>query len=164
MIFIAISSCDKKSKSSSSTEPEGKVYSSIETFDRNFCNPDSIAASDCKRGYFYFTNKGHVFYTSFCDSTNYLLGTYSISGNVIKCSFTKEYYYFSETSLDPNNGDMKSTQQPIRLELNKLQCEKFEYSLISDVGRKKYVLSFADNEELKHYLERFKRIKAFEDM
>ena len=173
IILVLITSCQKNSKPKSVV---GQVFNFVETTDKNFCNPDSIVLSDCAGGDFYFTPNGNVLNTFFCigdDSTSYLIGKYSVTDNLISCVFNKEYSFYvpqykgdssDQAERDPNSGRMRNIE-PINFELQKLKCDKFEYSFLSrSNAEEKYVLRISEDDYSKGYLAGFKKIKAFRRM
>jgi hypothetical protein len=184
---LLLFSCGKKSKPTKTVEPtktitakpkpttsvtptkyfDNTLYRYAPVNGEDICNA-TVFATDCGIGNFYFTKKGNVFFTFFCmgqDSTSYLIGKYSITNTSIKCTFNKKYAYYEPTDknvkVDVNSGKIKTTKS-LPLELKKLNCEKFNYVVMDDNKKEKYVLQKSSGENTQRFFTDFKKIKTFE--
>ena len=173
VVLLLSSACGQKSEKGVA----GRLFKFAQTSSKkNFCNPDSLASAECA-GDFYFTKAGHVFYTYSCegeDSITYLVGKYFEADSIVtKCSFFQKYSVAIDTSkktgasrftADMNSGTLKKIA-PAIIRLNKLTCEKFQYSFTAN-GRYplKYVLSEPSKEYTDDYLSKIGEVKSFRGM
>ena len=176
VIGLAIISCDNGQKSELQTSNNAEntttqLYEFVETWDKHYCNEDSVVPTDCGGGNIYLTKNGNAIYTSFCygsDTTYYSLGKYSINDSVITCDFSRNYFFYNgysddetEHPFDPNSGTIKESK-PFSVILKKLHCPKFEYYFLD--GEYKYVVLKSNTDNSNFFFQSFNKVKVFKDL
>jgi hypothetical protein len=177
VLILSIAACnnttstDEASSDSTPKTIEG-LYDFAETKDPAFCNSDSLIMGDCNSGNLYFTAKGNVVYTFYCcclDTDYYDLGKYTISGDSITCTFSKQYSFFNgftddaeAAPYDVNKGRLEEIK-PWTIRLNKRSCGAYEYSFVSE-GKYKSVVYKSGEESSKLFFGVYEKVKVFEGL
>lgn len=154
-----------------STELAGTLYRFALTDDKNYCSPDSIVGTDCGGGNFYFTKKGNVIYTFYCqgsDTTTFEIGKYTITNGNIQCVFDQDYSYYNgmgdeeQKPYDPNSGKLKTTKR-WSVELKKINCKTFEYTFTGNTPEI-FVLEKTAQDRMQYFFDDYNKIKALSDL
>jgi hypothetical protein len=119
-----------------------------------------------EHGYFYFTKKKNIFFTSQHegeDTISYLIGKYSITSQGITCKFDREYSFYTgvskgQTQSNPNSGKIKK-RNLIEFKLGKLKCEYFDFNFIQ--GENTDVLRKSGGDISNYFFATFNKVKAF---
>lgn len=159
-------------KDSEKTSTIDQLFTFAETYDVNYCSPDSILGTDCGGGTIYLTKKGYVLYSFDClgaDTTTFAIGKYKINESDITCTLDKEYAFFNGFNdfdeplhFDPNIGTLKSNKN-WTLKLQKITCSKYDFGFkLSD--QSKFVLNEADIEYSNLYKSELARITKLTEL
>jgi hypothetical protein len=141
-------------KDNEKTSTIDQLFTFAETYDVNYCSPDSILGTNCGGGTIYLRKKGYVLYSFDClgaDTTTFSIGKYKINKSGISCTFDKEYAFYNgfndfeePKQFNPNSGTIKPNIN-WTLELQNIICSTYKYGFKSS-DQSKFVLNKADIE------------------